>query len=749
MSQIESNTGLRTLMALAVACAIQLPHSVAVAQGGAASERVLEEVIITAQKREQSILDVGIAVAVASEDDIRQRRIVGVTDITLFTPNASVKEFIPGLMPIITIRGVGLNDFNAANNPATGVYIDEVSLSSLALLSSDFYDLERMEVLKGPQGTLYGRNSTAGALNITTAKPHFDGTTGRVSGGLGNYDLAELEGAVNVPVNDRFAIRLAGKGIKQGEGFYENSANGDDIGEREVLMGRAQALWAASDSTDVVFKAEVQRARSELGSPEFFGALPTADTSDCPGEPQCSNFLGYSDTDGDPFSGNWSVDPDYELNQQIYTLRVDSDLGFAQLTSVTGYIDFDRSYASDVDASPARILDFYNTDDVQQFSQELRLSGDSDLLIWQAGVFYANDKIKTTYDGDLQDLLNTTTESVADLEATSMAVFANGEWSLSDTLSLITGLRYTNEEKSNDGYTDDLVTEIPGSGLSGLPVGSGPVTLASIDEDIDDDSVDWKLGLNWQAGDDALVYLSVSQGTKSGGFFTGVATTPEQLQPYTKEELLAYELGVKGQLPDYGLSYEAAVFYYDYDDIQSYISDNSGAVPIQRLSNIDGGDITGADLLVTWLPASLDGLKITVGAGYLDTELDSFPGPSGLVPKGNELPDAPELSGSLDVRYRFDLSGNYSAELGVDAQYQDEVFRDAVNDPLLQSDSYWLINARASVYLDDAWEFSLWGKNLDDEQYVTQGINQLALGNGYRAYGAPRTYGFSVTRMFE
>ncbi len=749
MSQIQSNPTQRTLLALAVACAIQLPPSMALAQGDATSGRILEEVIITAQKREQSILDVGISVAVANVEEIRQRRIVDVTDISLFTPNATVKEFVPGLMPIITIRGVGLNDFNAANNPATGVYIDEVSLSSLALLSSDFYDLERMEVLKGPQGTLYGRNSTAGALNITTIKPSFDGTTGRVQAGVGDYELAELEGAVNVPINDRFAIRLAGKGINQGEGFYKNSADGNDIGEREVLMGRAQVLWAASDATDVLFKAEGQRARSELGSPEFFGALPTAETSDCPGKPQCSNFLGYSDNDGDPFSGDWSVDPDYKFNQQIYMLRVDSDLGFAQLTSVTGYIDFDRSYASDVDASPFRILDFYNTDDVQQFSQELRLSGDSDLLIWQTGVFYANDQIKTTYDGDLQDLLNTTTESKADLEATSMAVFANGEWSLTDTLSLITGLRYTKEEKSNDGYTDDLVTEPPASGLTGLPVGSGPVTLASVDEDIDDDSVDWKLGLNWKATDDALAYITVSQGTKSGGFFTGVATTPEQLQPYKKEQLLAYELGVKGQSADYGLSYEAAVFYYDYNDIQSYISDNSGAVPIQRLSNIDGGNITGADLLVTWLPASLDGLKVTVGAGYLDTELDSFAAASGLVPKGNEQPDAPEWSGSVDVRYRFDLSGNYSAELGVDAQYQDEVFRDAFNDPLLQSDSYWLINARASVYLDDVWEFSLWGKNLDDEEYVTQGINQLALGNGYRAHGAPRTYGFTVTRMFE
>lgn len=750
MKHIESNPSPRTLLALAVACVIQLPPSVALAEGDAASGRTLEEVIITAQKREQDILDVGITVAVANEQEIRQRRIVDVTDITLFTPNAAVKEFFPGLMPIITIRGVGLNDFNAANNPATGVYIDEVSMSSLALLSSDFYDLQRMEVLKGPQGTLYGRNSIAGALNITTAKPHFDGTSGRLQGTVGDYELAELEGAVNLPINDRLSIRLATRGIDQGEGFYTNNADGrDDIGKRDVLMGRAQLLWAVSDSTDVLFKADGQRARSQLGSPEFFGAFPTAQTSDCPGKPQCSNFLGYSDNDGDPFSGDWSVDPDYKLNQQMYALRVDSDLGFAQLASITGYIDFDRSYGSDVDASPARILDSYNSDGVQQFSQELRLSGDSERLFWQGGVFYASDKIETTYDGNYQDLLNTTTESKADLEATSMAVFANGEWNLTDTLSLITGLRYTKEEKSNDGYTNDLVTVPPASGLSGTPAGSGPLTLASVDENIDDDSIDWKLGLNWQATDAALAYMSVSQGTKSGGFFTGVATTPEQLEPYKKEQLLAYELGMKGQSASYGLTYQAAVFYYDYTDVQSYILDNSGDIPIQRLGNIDGGDITGVDLLVTWLPASVDGLKVILGAGYLDTELDSFAAAAGIIPKGNELPDAPEWSGSLDVRYFFDLSANYSAELAVDANYQDVAFRDALNDPLLQSDSYWVINARASVYLDNIWEFSLWGRNLADEEYVTQGINLLTFGNGYRAYGAPRTYGFTVTRMFE
>ena len=716
---------------------------------GPGNKFALEEVIVTAQKREQSLLDVGINVSVVNESQIRDLRINNVTDIVLFTPNAAVKEFVPGLMPIITIRGVGLNDFNAANNPATGVYIDEVALSSLALLSSDFYDLERMEVLKGPQGTLYGRNSTAGALNITTAKPDFEGTKGRLAGTVGDYDLVEIEGMLNAPLTDDLGMRLAVKGINQGEGFYDNDLVGHDIGEREVAMGRAQLLWALSESTEALLKIEGQRARSELGSPQFFGVLPTADTSDCPGRPECANFLGYSDTSDDPFRGSWSVNPDYDLNQAMYTLRLVSDLDFAQLTSVTGYIDFDRSYSTDVDASPFRITDFKNSDDVKQFSQELRLTGDNDLLAWQLGLFYANDKIETTYDGDLQDLLNTTSKSSSDLEATSMAAFANGEWNLTDTLALVTGLRYTYEKKSNDGFTEDLVSEPPGSQLTGAPFGTGPITLAAIDETINDDSVDWRVALNWHTSDDSLTYASISQGTKSGGFFTGVATTPVQLQPYDKEQLVAYEIGVKGKVDEAGLRYEMSVFYYDYEDVQSYIRDNSGDLPTQRLGNIGGADIYGVDLLLTWQPRGVPGLGFTLGGGYLDTEVGSFESSDGVVPSGNELPDAPEFSALLDVRYGFDLSGETSAEIAVGAQYQDSVFRDVVNDPLLKSDSYWLINARASIYLGQNWEFALWGRNLDDEEYTTQGLSQLSLGNGYRVYGAPRTYGFSATRFFD
>lgn len=317
----------------------------------------MEEIVVTAQKRQQSLTDVGISVSVADEQQIRDRRINVVQDIQLFTPNAHVKEIISGLMPIITVRGVGLNDFNAANNPAVGVYIDEVSLSSLALLSSDFFDLERMEVLKGPQGTLYGRNSTAGALNIVTAKPRLDEMSGRLSAGAGDYDLLEVEGMVNVPLSDSVALRLSGKGIDQGEGFWENTTTGNDDGERDVWMARAQLLWEPTERTSVLLKIENQEARSELGTYEFFGALPSADASDCPGNPACMNFLGFSDTDGDIYKVASGADPTYNLDQFISTLRIDSELAFGTLTAITGYINFDRIWTADVDASPARILD--------------------------------------------------------------------------------------------------------------------------------------------------------------------------------------------------------------------------------------------------------------------------------------------------------------------------------------------------------------------------------------------------------
>ncbi|MFZ5720889.1 MAG: TonB-dependent receptor plug domain-containing protein [Pseudomonadota bacterium] len=202
----------------------------------------LEVVTVTAQKRVQDTLDVGVNVAVVGAEDLAARRVTQVADIAAFTPNVGIKENMPGILPVVTIRGVGLNDFSVVNNPSAGVYVDEVYLSSLALMNFDLFDLERMEALKGPQGTLYGRNSTAGAINVVTAKPHLRGREGRLAASYGDYEALDLEGMVNVPVSDTFALRLAGKYVRQDEGYFLNRSLGRDIGRRDVRMARAQAL---------------------------------------------------------------------------------------------------------------------------------------------------------------------------------------------------------------------------------------------------------------------------------------------------------------------------------------------------------------------------------------------------------------------------------------------------------------------------------------------------------------------------
>ncbi|MCE3289085.1 MAG: TonB-dependent receptor, partial [Caulobacter sp.] len=202
---------------------------------------LVDEITVTAQKREQSVYDVGGTLAVAGSETLETRRVEQVKDLTALTPNLDVKEQVPGAMPVITIRGVGLDDFSSANNPSAGVYIDEVYLASLAQMNFDFFDIDRVELLKGPQGTLYGRNSTAGALNILTAKPSFGGFSARLAAGFGNYESYEAEGMVNIAVSDSFALRFAAKTIGQDEGYWFNRVQNRDIGRRDVWMGRAQA----------------------------------------------------------------------------------------------------------------------------------------------------------------------------------------------------------------------------------------------------------------------------------------------------------------------------------------------------------------------------------------------------------------------------------------------------------------------------------------------------------------------------
>lgn len=723
-----------------------------VAEAADTQDNQVEAITVTAQKRAQDTLDVGLNVAVIGAADLQSRRVTQVTDLAAFTPNVDIKENMPGILPVVTIRGVGLNDFSATNNPSAGVYVDEVYLSSLALMNFDLFDLERMEGLKGPQGTLYGRNSTAGAINIVTAKPVLADTEARLAATYGDYKTYELEGMANLPAGDAFALRVSGKLVRQDEGFFFNRVLNRDIGRRDVGMGRAEARWSPNADWDILLKLEVQKVRSEVGAGEFFGAFtpPGAPAGlVCPGSAGCADFLGYRDTDGDPFKGAWSVNPAYDVDQRAATLRIVRNLGWASLTAITGYVDFERQWGADTDAGPFRQTDFIEHDRIRQLSQELRLAGASADTDWLVGVFASRDRVKMTYDGSLQDLFNTTSLSFSNQTSKSAAAFGNLERRLGHGLSVVGGLRYTWESKADVGGTFDLVSQCPGSALTMAPCGSPPIPLAAVDTSISDRNWSWKAGLNWKPDPLTLVYASVSRGVKSGGFFSGVATNSGQLKPYAPESLVDYEAGVKQRLPGLGLFWEGSAFYYDYTDVQTFIRDTSGGLPIQRLGNVGKATIYGLDLDATWSPPALPGLDLSAGLGLLHTELGAFASSGGPVAKGNELPDAPKVSGNLAATYTAEVGGGLKARLQVDGRYAGEMFKDALNDPLIATPSYWVWNARASIFSGADWDLAVWGKNLADERYVTQGVNQLALGYGFRVYGAPRTYGVTFTKSFR
>jgi len=721
----------------------------------ALAQTAIEEVVVTAQKREQRLIDVGASVASLDGEALRTARVAAPTDLATQVPNVDVKENIPGAQAIVTVRGVGLNDFSSTNNSTVGLYVDEVFLASFAQMDFNFFDLDRIEVLKGPQGTLYGRNSTAGAINILSAAPSLSGNGGYVTATAANYDRFEAEGAANIAANDTLAFRLSGKAVNQSEGYWRSRVTKRDLGEQDILLGRAQMLWKPDERFQVRLKFEAERNRSEIGVGKFFGTIST-NAGACPdfaNPAHCVNSHGYTDVTSDKFEGDWNHASPYRVSQWNGTGRIDADLGFAKLAAVTGYINFKRSFYIDADAGPTIDAEFNQNDKVEQFSQELRLSGEAGPATWIVGGYYSWDQVKTFAPGYFDAIFNTNVLITADQETKSRALFGQVDWKIAERLTLTTGVRYTDEDRDYVGGTRDLNP----FGLSFLCLavgacapGPGQTQLSFTDASISDKNWSWRAGLNFKPSDDTLLYAAVARGVKSGGFFNGITTSSFALAPYKPETLTDYEAGFKARLFDRSLSIEASAFWYDYKDLQTQTFTNVGAVSLIKLGNVDKATVKGIDVQAVWLP--VDGLTLSAGLGLLDTELGSFrtAGATGVVvvPKGNKLPNAPDATLNLQARYEWAVMGDWTAALQGGAHYSDKVFKEALNTSYLSADDYWLFDARASLTSASGWEVAVWAKNLGDKAYVAQ-VTDNGIGMGYRVFNAPRTYGVTLTKRFD
>jgi iron complex outermembrane receptor protein len=745
--------GAATLVAMGWAAAAQAADA---GPAAPAAPAPAPDIVVTAQKTSQRIVDVPINVTSVSARDIHALRVIDATDLPLVTPNVDVKENIPGAQSIITVRGVGLDDFSSTNNSSVGVYYDDVFLASFAEMDFKLYDVGRIEVLKGPQGTLYGRNSTAGAINIISARPSLAGFSANLTASYGNYSTFDADGAVNLPVSDNLAVRLSAMTIQQDQGYWYSRVLRTDLGRQDDNLGRFQALWTPTSRLTVLFKLEGEVDRSSIGVGKFFGTIPVPGyTGACPNfsaPANCVNSHGYTDTTPNPFDGDWNHSAPYDVNQLNATLHVDDDLGWARLSSITGYIDFRRSFYTDADAGPTTDAEFDENDHVEQFSQELHLAGTTAGVQWITGAYYSWDSVVTRTPGYLTDLFNTDVLIKANQDTETAALFGQAKWPITDALSLDTGLRFTDEQRHYVGGTTD--TNPNGAsflcyvaGDCGPPPNPGTYALSFEDATIHDDNWSWRAALDWKPTRDSLIYASISRGTKSGGFFNGITTTSAALAPYKPEQLTDYEVGANAQLFDRTLQIESSLFYYDYDDLQAQTFTNVGAVSLIKLGNIPHATIYGADLAATWTP--IEGLTLRGGLGLLHSELGAFKvGTATTVRAGNKLPDAPDVSFNGLIRYEHPLFDGLVAAAQLAPQYSSAVFKEALNTPYLSADAYWLFDARVSVSTaDHAWEVAVWGKNITNTRYVTQATDD-GLGMGYRVFNAPVTYGVSLSHQF-
>ena len=420
-------------------------------------------------------------------------------------------------------------------------------------------------------------------------------------------------------------------------------------------------------------------------------------------------------------------------------LTIDWSLSDAlTLTSVTGYQDFSRFHVEDRDASSLIMLDGTFDNQIDQFSEEVRLTHVGDDLVLIGGAFYGEDSVDTRDEFLATDLLALLGLAGVDVigneyqqDTTSMALFLHSEWGFSEDWKLTAGARYTDESKDFAGAYTFLIaggTEIP--------------LYPDVVETYDTDNVSGKIGLDYTGIEDTLLYASVSRGFKSGGFQGQLSFDPAALQPFNDEEVLAYEVGMKSRFAGNSLEFNASVFFYDYEDMQFYggLFDSPVGV-LFGIANIGDAEIKGAEADLWWRPT--EGLDLRFGLGYLDTEITNSVVDG--VATGSELPNSPEFTFSSMARYEWAISGTLTAEVAVALDFQDNVTFDIVRAPPEAIEgSYWLYDARIGVGAADArWNVSLWGKNLADEEYRTQ-VTNSSVGYG-ETWGMPRTYGLTFT----
>jgi len=750
--------GLRRLRALLlVLAAVALLAPGAAAQSGEDAEdkdgvekpQVSDEIVVTARKREENIQEVPVAVSVVRAETLEDSAAADISELQGYVPNLSI---YPGRNQSTTLtafmRGVGQADPLWGVDPGVGLYLDDVYVARPQGALLDVYDVGRVEVLRGPQGTLYGKNTIGGAIKYIS-RDITDQATGSISvtpGSYGNQDFRFLLAGALVPGKLRAKVAFASL---QHDGYGDNLLTGREVSDKDTLAYRVGLDWLPSAKVKVQLSFD---ATEDNAGPKGLTRLEA--------NPFCPLFLGAAcPPNPGLFDTQSGLEPLNSTDASGTSLRIIWDVSpHWQLKSITAYRESDTENNIDFDTTPARIADVVATYYDEQTSQEFQLIYDGGgKLNGVFGLYYFDGEAGGLVKNIFFNSLFGTTEGTTNIE--SYAVFGEASYAVSDKLTFNFGLRATEEEKQgiafNAGYTDDTFSVVT-------------IVTADYDKSKTFSSFSPKLGLDYQWSDDVMGYVTLSRGFKSGGFNVRAQSTffPNSALPFDDEELRVAEVGVKSVVGNGSTVLNTALFYGDYNDIQvstftSFDSDGDGQDDAFYGDFLNAGNATlkGVEVEFDWKSRSADWFGLSGNLSYLDATPDEFldENDDGFVDT-RVISNAPELTGALRANLAFPAFGGLlSASVGVayrdDSVLTNEGGADPRNPtqpllPLIQP-SFEVWDAWISwLPSNGKWRIGLVGKNLTDEEYLTNGYNIPVLGVVQGSYGTPRTVTATVEYRF-
>jgi iron complex outermembrane recepter protein len=750
-------------------CAVSIAGCLVAGPGLAQQPDAIDEVVVTAHKIDTNANSIAESVNAISGADLIQTGVANPSDLVKDVPGFQYTRSAYG-QPVYTVRGVGFYDTSFASAPAVSMYLDEVPLPYSAMAAGAAFDLDQVQVLKGPQGTLFGENSTAGAVNFIAAKPTRTFEAGFDVSGT-NFGESVDQGYVSGPLTDTLAARASVMVDEGGAWQKSYTRPDDDLGTKQFEAMRIQLDYHPTDALSVNFNLNGWLDHSDTQAGQFIkvitAAHPAALTAAAAGYPQPPPNARYADWDPNlPFRNNNHF---YQGSLRI-DYKLDNDL---TITSLTSYDSLDVDTLVDTDGMNIQSFNVHQGGYVHTVNEELRLAGSSleHRWRWLVGGNYEHDVISQFADPFSAISSFPYVSSLANgfTTSSSPSVFANSTFDLLDSLSLETGIRYTRVNLDNQGCTYDngdgvhslvsegiakshgVIVDIPRGAC--LTLNSTTFLPGVVKDQLDQSNVPWKVGLNWKVYPGGLLYANVSRGYKAGDFSVSGATYATSLRPALQESVLAYEAGFKLALLNDALQLNGAGFYYNYNDKQVRGKFNDPVVGSQNtLVNVPHSRVEGAELEMVWKP--FEGLHFDLSGTYTDAVITgSFiqPNALGAVQQLGDtaLPFAPRFQAAADGEYEFPLVSELHGFVGAHLSYQSDSNAGLGNVPIFTIDSYTNVDVRLGVRgADGKWYASLFVNNVAD-RYSWNAVSLSGPDNIVRLANMPREFGIRAGYKFK